>query len=136
MNLGSPDAGILLVQMVDDHELDIIEKEVNEITRRCPGQDFSLKAVKVSSWNEDLSPWTAPAVFRGEEFGDGAGATLRFVLEEVLPKEGTGTGRSRKRTVIGGYSLAGLFALWAGYQTDRFDGIAAASPSVWFPHFT
>ena len=38
-----------------------------------------------------------------------------------------------KRTFIGGYSLAGLFALWAGYQTDRFDGIAAASPSVWFP---
>ena len=39
-------------------------------------------------------------------------------------------------TFIGGYSLAGLFALWAGYQTDRFDGIAAASPSVWFPYFT
>ena len=36
---------------------------------------------------------------------------------------------------LGGYSLAGLFSLWAGYQTDVFDGIAAASPSIWFPHF-
>ena len=30
-------------------------------------------------------------------------------------------------------SLAGLFALWASTQTDLFYGIAAASPSVWFP---
>jgi predicted alpha/beta superfamily hydrolase len=40
------------------------------------------------------------------------------------------------RVFLGGYSLAGLFALWAGYQTDSFRGIAAASPSVWFPGFT
>ena len=26
-----------------------------------------------------------------------------------------------------------LFALWASYQTDKFEGIVAASPSVWFP---
>ena len=34
---------------------------------------------------------------------------------------------------IGGYSLAGFFALWAAYQTKIFAGVAAASPSVWFP---
>ena len=31
--------------------------------------------------------------------------------------------------------MAGLFALWAAYQTDVFKGVAAASPSVWFPGF-
>lgn len=36
---------------------------------------------------------------------------------------------------LGGYSLAGLFALWAAYQTDVFKGVVAASPSVWFPGF-
>ena len=35
--------------------------------------------------------------------------------------------------VLGGYSLAGFFALWAAYQTDRFEAVMAASPSVWFP---
>ena len=40
-----------------------------------------------------------------------------------------------KTYIIGGYSLAGLFALWAVYQTDVFKGAAAASPSVWFPGF-
>ena len=40
-----------------------------------------------------------------------------------------------KTYIIGGYSLAGLFALWAAYQTDVFSGVAAASPSMWFPGF-
>ncbi|MFQ9395228.1 MAG: hypothetical protein ACLR2E_15725 [Lachnospiraceae bacterium] len=35
--------------------------------------------------------------------------------------------------ILGGYSLAGLFSLWAACQTDVFSGIAAVSPSVWFP---
>ena len=39
-----------------------------------------------------------------------------------------------KTYYIGGYSLAGLFALWTAYQTDIFKGVAA-SPSVWFPGF-
>ena len=29
-----------------------------------------------------------------------------------------------------------MFALWAAYQTDAFIGVAAASPSIWFPGFT
>ena len=31
--------------------------------------------------------------------------------------------------------MAGLFALWASYQTYRFEGVAAVSPSVWYPKF-
>ena len=37
------------------------------------------------------------------------------------------------KIILGGYSLAGLFALRASTQTDLFYGIAVASPSVWFP---
>ena len=44
-------------------------------------------------------------------------------------------GKPGKQYVIGGYSLAGLFALWAACQTDVFSGSAAASPSVWYPGF-
>ena len=31
--------------------------------------------------------------------------------------------------------MVGLFSLWAAYQTDTFAGVAAASPSIWFPDF-
>ena len=127
---GNPDADILLLQMTDDHDMEVIENEVSLIRDLSGGQDFCLKAVKVHSWNHDLSPWPASAVFGKEDFGDGAAESLRFLLDEVLADSPAG------KVYIGGYSLAGLFALWAGYQSDRFDGIAAASPSIWFPHFT
>ena len=36
---------------------------------------------------------------------------------------------------IAGYSLAGLFALYAIYQTDVFSRVATMSGSLWFPGF-
>ena len=45
----------MLVQMVDDHDLSLIESEYGEIADSCPGSDFSLLTVKVDAWNADLS---------------------------------------------------------------------------------
>ena len=135
LSYGNPEADTLLVQPVDDHDLQVIENEVSYIKELTGGRDFCLKAVKVKSWNRDLSPWPAPAVFGNEDFGDGAAEMLKFLVDEVLNGGDSGSTANVKRRFIGGYSLAGLFALWAGYQTKCFDGIAAASPSVWFPGF-
>lgn len=85
--------------------------------------DTALTAVKVPDWNRDLSPWPAPGVF-GEDFSGGAAAFLPSVLRAAETLPGV--------RILAGYSLAGLFALWAAYQTGVFSGIAAASPSVWF----
>ena len=136
ITLGRTDADTLLLQMVDEHDREWLEKEAALIRELSGGRDFCLQAVQVEDWNRDLSPWTAPAVFGREDFGEGAAETLQFLLKEVLPERGGGAGLPARKIYLGGYSLAGLFALWAGHQTDRFDGIAAASPSVWFPGFT
>ncbi len=126
LEFGNPEANIVLIQMVDDHDLEGIEREVALISDNS-GPDFHLMALKVGNWNNDLSPWQAPAVFGKEDFGGNADAALKEVLSLC-------TDRS-KAYYIGGYSLAGLFALWAAYQTDIFWGVAAASPSIWFPGF-
>ena len=57
-----------------------------------------------------------------------------FLTEQVIPslKQQFDLPENVK-IILSGYSLAGLFALWASTQTDLFYGIAAASPSVWFP---
>ena len=123
---GSESAPNVLIQPVDSHDLEGIENEVKTI-RELADADFRMIAVRVPDWNRDLSPWTAPAVFGMEGFGDGAAD----FLEEILP-----LCPEDKTCYIGGYSLAGLFALWAAYRTGRFAGVAAASPSVWFPGFT
>ncbi|MBQ3774874.1 MAG: hypothetical protein II847_01935 [Ruminobacter sp.] len=124
---GNRDADTVLIQPVDDHDLEGIENEV-EIITRSSNRSFYLLAVKIEDWNTDLSPWTAPAVFGKNGFGCGAEKTLISILELCTD--------SRRSYFIGGYSLAGLFALWAVYRSDVFRGAAAASPSVWFPGFT
>ena len=123
---GNPDASVVLIQMVDDHDLEGIESEAEEI-KKLTKADFCLTPIKVKSWNQDLAPWPSPAVFGKEDFGNGAADTLSGVLELCTDQT--------KTYIIGGYSLAGLFALWAVYQTDVFSGVAAASPSVWYPGF-
>ena len=123
---GDPAASTVLVQMADDHDLAVLENEA-ALIRELTGNDFRLIAVKVDDWNHDLSPWKAPAVFGNESFGDGAERTLSEVLKLLSDMS--------KTYYIGGYSLAGLFALWAVHQTDLFAGAAAASPSIWFPGF-
>lgn len=123
---GKREASIVLIQPVDDHDLSVIESEVTAI-QELTGTDFRLIAVKVDSWNHDLSPWKADAVFGNNNFGDGARDTLNEIMNL--------TEDLSKTYYIGGYSLAGLFALWAAYQTDIFAGVAAASPSMWFPGF-
>lgn len=125
---GNPDASTVLIQMVDDHDLGMIENEIKHL-QALSGRDFYLIAVKVDHWNDDLSPWKSPAVFGERDFGEGAAETLNYLLTDILP------GAGEKDCFLGGYSLAGLFALWAAFQTDRIKGTAAVSPSVWFPGF-
>ena len=116
----------VLLQPVDEYDLKAIENET-ALIQEDTAEDFRLLAFKVDDWNKDLSPWNAPAVFGKADFGEGAADTLGEIMKFC---------KDRTRTYyIGGYSLAGLFALWAGYQTDLFQGIAAASPSMWFPGF-
>ena len=124
---GNLDSDLVLIQPVDDHSLGMIGNEIGLI-RQMTGKDFRFIAVKVSNWNNDLSPWSAPAVFGKEDFGRGASDTLNVILNSCSDRS--------LSYYIGGYSLAALFSLWASYQTDVFAGVAAASPSMWFPGFT
>ena len=135
--LGASDPDYCLIQAVDDHDAGLLENEYAYITEHCSEKRILLAAFHVDDWNTDLSPWEAPAVFGNEGFGAGAKATLDYVLEELLPmiQEAYQVDPSKVKYIMGGYSLAGLFALWASYQTDRFDACVAASPSVWFPEW-
>ena len=123
---GNAFADVVLIQPVDEHDLALIENE-RKIIAENTDEAFRLIAIEVDNWNFDLSPWQAPAVFGKEAFGDGADHTLANIKKLCSD--------NNKTYYIGGYSLAGLFALWAAYQTDIFKSVAAASPSVWFPGF-
>ena len=129
---GEVHAEYLLLQMTGEHELQSMDHEVTAIAQS--GRNFLFSAVPVKNWNDELSPWEAPAVWGKESFGGNAADTLCFLTEQVIPALKQQFALPRNvRIVLGGYSLAGLFALWASTQTALFSGVAAASPSVWFP---
>ena len=134
-HFGNEESRTVLIQMVYEHDLRVLDNEVKLIEELSGVSDFHLIAVKVDAWNDDLSPWEAPAVFGDEGFGGQAEKTFCYVSSEVIEPLKSRFGDAL-RLIIGGYSLAGLFALWSVYQTDSFSGCAAASPSVWFPGFT
>ena len=132
---GNPDSGTVLIQMVNIQDLGNMDREMAAIGNWSSSADFLLAAVEVDQWNTDLSPWQAPPVFGKEAFGAGAEDTLSFLQREVLPSLAEQAYDGARTVFLGGYSLAGLFALWSACRTEQFAGIAAVSPSVWFPDF-
>ena len=129
---GEAHAEYLLLQMTGEHELQSMDSEVAAIAQSA--HHFLFAAIPVESWNDALSPWEAPAVWGTQGFGGNAMDTLRFLTERGIPtlKQQFRLPENVK-IILGGYSLAGLFALWAATQNDALYGVAAASPSVWFP---
>ena len=68
-------------------------------------------------------------------FAGEAGRTLDYIEQQVVPQLDIQSQANRPLYIMG-YSLAGLFALWAMYQTDIFAGCATCSGSMWYPGFT
>ena len=126
---------VLLIEAIDARELEGLDAELSAIKAGCKRR-FAYVALIVKDWNQELAPWVAPPVYGKVPFGNGAAETLRVIEDGVVPE-------MQKRfeslkgadVVIGGYSLAGLFALWCAYESPMFSGVAAASPSVWYPRW-
>ena len=91
-------------------------------------EGVSLVNIGVDLWEENFSPWCAPRVFaKGPNFGDGAQKTLDTLINQVIPwTESELTEPPAYRALVG-YSLAGLFSLWAGVSPQLSD---AAAPQV------
>ena len=126
----------LLIQPIDEHDLEVLDNQV-AVIQSLTNRSFTLLAFEIKDWQGEITPWTPPAVFGRIPFGNGAVATLSFIKEMLIPQleEMQLFDKDKMKYVLGGYSLAGFFALWSAYQTEFFDGIAAVSPSVWYPQW-
>lgn len=100
----------------------------------CPA--FTLVAVSDIRWYHDMSPWQAPPIAKGgEACTGGAESYLALLVGEIIPVVEEALGGRPEYNALAGYSLAGLFAVYAAYHTDVFARIASASGSFWFPDF-
>ena len=118
----------MLIQPLGAHEQETLDAEVQSIAVKT-AIPFALVAFEISDWERDLMPWGDPAVSKRTDAECRANETLQYLIRGLLPWMKSRFGEVP--VVLGGYSLAGLFSLWAARACDCFCGIAAASPSVW-----
>ena len=98
----------------------------------CP--PFTLVAISNLDWNHDMAPWDSPPAFKNADpCTGGADDYLRLLTEEIIPAAEKEIGGIPCWRGLAGYSLAGLFALYAIYQTDLFSRLGSMSGSLWFP---
>lgn len=104
--------------------------------KRVGAPGCNLLTVSDIKWERDLTPWACEPIFSGEEpYTGGADAFLKRVTEDILPKAYEEIRGMPTFSAIAGYSLAGLFALYALYRCDAFDRVASMSGSLWYPGF-
>jgi len=125
---GSEEPACLLVQPSARHENATLEAEAAQIAAlsRIP---FVLATIELEDWIIDLMPWPDGNISRDPEAGKHGQETLQYLLLSLIPELRRRYGKLP--VMLGGYSLGGLFSLWASTQSDSFQAIAAASPSVW-----
>lgn len=104
---------------------------------------FSMCELLVKDWDTFLTPWPVDSCLKGRNF-QGRGVELLSILkEEILPaiaKEMP----NNSGIYLAGYSLAGLFALWAFFEISKeqdasqepgafLRGAVCGSGSFWYP---
>ena len=109
-------------------------EELTAIEELSTRFETNIVAISEMDWNNDMTPWKAPAVKEGEfggrasQFLDRLKGDIFFNLESSLQI------RNPKRYLIG-LSLAGLFSVWASIMKPLFEGVASISGSFWYDGF-
>lgn len=96
-----------------------------DVAAAAEGLRSRVASVPIADWGDALTPWPAPALRPGEkDFGGRADETLASLAETFDQASGS--------HAICGYSLGGLFALYAFVREPRLAACACLSGSVWY----
>jgi len=130
----------LFIMPVADEVSDLMEGQHMRLDPVIESGELSshvLVTFETKNWNDDLSPWPAPAIGRKQKnFGGCSAKTLHWIQEKLIPEVITRVPNTQdgQKGLIG-YSMAGMFALWAMCQTDIFTVFASCSGSLWYDGF-
>lgn len=115
-----------------------LDEVVNEVKRIGASTEFLILSIQPTNWDDDFTPWSAPAFRKGEKDPAGnADNYIRCLTEKIKPYIDANyrTKPEPEYTVLLGYSLGGLAALYAAYKTDLFGVIGSLSGSLWYDNF-
>ena len=126
---GEEDAPILILHHGDE------EEDYSSYEDYFKAHQILFIKIQGNKWERDFSPFPCSKVFRGgKDFQGGAEHYLRKFVSEVVPFLLIHFSLTPDRIILSGYSLAGLFALYAS-QCSLFTDINSVSGSLWFPDY-
>jgi predicted alpha/beta superfamily hydrolase len=123
-----PAAYVLLFD--DDQEA--LWREIAKI----PCHSHHLACISGLDWFSNMTPWSAELTLRRAGcFSPGGEKFLKLLEEEIVPVAEESMGGAPACRVLCGYSMAGLFSLWASTRSTLFSRVGSVSGSLWYPGF-
>ena len=120
---------VLLPERMKEADMNWLE----EVVRKY---QINIVAISGMKWNDDLTPWKAPALNpKEEDFKGKAKYFLAGLLGDIFVNTEQSLGLTHPKRHLVGISLAGLFAVWASTVTGKFSSIASISGSFWYDGF-
>lgn len=103
-------------------------------------ENFVFVTISNINWNDELSPWYMKKIYsKYSDYLGKADEFLSLITNKIIPQIEIMLDKVKIKPEyysIIGYSLAGLFALYCGFKTDKFKRIASVSGSMWFEKFS
>ena len=125
---GEPCPVVFLNTVMDEGE------KVYTACRKLGAPPFVLAAVSRVNWSDDMTPWPTEAVAKWESrCGGMADLYLSKLENEIVPAVCDALPFPPSGLYLAGYSLGGLFAIYALWNTPLFTRAASASGSLWYP---
>lgn len=131
---GDPGPDAVLFWITGEHEAGIADDVIRKVRLSAADPRFAIVECRVGDWDSGLTPWPSEPVMGARAFSGRGGETLARLRDAWVPRarDALDAGDDVPLAVCG-YSLAGLFSLWAFHETGLFRGAVACSPSVWYP---
>ena len=112
------------------------EADMNWLEEVVQKYHVNIVAISGMKWNDDLTPWKAPALNpKEEDFKGRAKNFLSSLLSDLFINTEQSLRLNHPKRHLIGISLSGLFALWATTETNKFNSVASISGSLWYDGF-
>ena len=120
---------VLLPEKMKEADMTWLE----ELVQKIP---INIVAISGMNWNDDLTPWKAPALNpKEDDFKGKAKNFLSSLLSDLFVNTEQSLRLNHPKRHLIGISLSGLFALWASTVTGKFNSVASISGSLWYDGF-
>jgi len=129
----SPEEGNLRHLIVNFSSFDV----ARDLYRRLNRPSLALLDLEVEDFDGCFSPWKAKNPWAGQpDFGGKADLFLKELFEEDIPEAARRLPHAEKLPLLfSGYSLAGLFTLYATTRSADIPLASCVSPSFWYEGF-